>query len=137
MDYIIKNKIVSLGASSTVRDTQGNDLFIVRGRFFTFTKKKIIMDLAKKPLYQVRNKFWHIIMPKVFVWHPGERNHYGNQAGRAPAAGARPAEDYLGRYPERRLLRAPGPRCGRQRETGLASGDGLGSGFVIEKQFNV
>ena len=67
MDYIIKNKIVSLGASSTVRDTAGNDLFIVRGRFFTFTKKKIIMSLDKKPLYQVRNKFWHIIMPKVFV----------------------------------------------------------------------
>lgn len=67
MDYIIKNKIVSLGASSTVRDAQGNDLFIVRGRFFTFTKKKIIMDLAKKPLYQVRNKFFHILLPKVFV----------------------------------------------------------------------
>ncbi|MBQ3754746.1 MAG: LURP-one-related family protein [Clostridia bacterium] len=67
MDYIIKNKIVSLGASSTVRDAQGNDLFIVRGRFFTFTKKKIIMDLAKKPLYQVRNKFFHIFLPKVFV----------------------------------------------------------------------
>ena len=67
MDYIIKNKIVSLGASSTVRDTQGNDLFIVRGRVFTFTKKKIIMSLDKKPLYQVRNKFFHLVMPKVFV----------------------------------------------------------------------
>ena len=67
MDYIIKNKIVSLGASSTVRDTQGNDLFIVRGRVFTFTKKKVIMDLNKKPLYQVRNKFFHIWLPKIFV----------------------------------------------------------------------
>ena len=67
MDYIIKNKIVSLGASSTVRDTAGNDLFIVRGRFFTFTKKKIIMSLDKKPLYQVRNKFFHIWLPKIFV----------------------------------------------------------------------
>ena len=67
MDYVIKNKIVSLGASSTVRDLQGNDLFIVRGRVFTFTKKKIIMDLNKKPLYQVRNKFFHILLPKVYV----------------------------------------------------------------------
>jgi len=67
MQYFIKNKIVSLGGSSTVRDVEGNDLFIVRGRVFTFTKKKVIMDLAQKPLYQVRNKFWHIFMPKVFV----------------------------------------------------------------------
>ena len=69
MEYWIKNKIISLGGSSTVRDRakDGNDLFIVRGRVFTFTKKKIVMDLAKKPLYQVRNKFFHIFLPKVFV----------------------------------------------------------------------
>lgn len=69
MEYWIKNKIISFGGSSTVRDAakDGNDLFIVRGRVFTFTKKKIIMDLAKKPLYQVRNKFFHILLPKIFV----------------------------------------------------------------------
>ena len=67
MDYIIKNRIVSLGAGSTVRDTNGNDLFIVKGKVFTFTKKKIIMDLDKKPLYQVRNKFFHLFLPKIYV----------------------------------------------------------------------
>ena len=67
MKYIIKNKIISLGGSSTVRDEAGNDLFLVKGRVFTFTKYKKICSLDKKPLFRVRNKFWHILLPKVFI----------------------------------------------------------------------
>ena len=68
MNYVIKNKIVSLGASSTVRDEAGNDKFFVKGKIFTFTKKKYVMDVDKKTVfYRVRNKFFHILLPKVFI----------------------------------------------------------------------
>lgn len=68
MVYVIKNKIISLGASSTVRDENGVDQFFVKGKIFTFTKKKFIMDIEKKnTFYTVRNKFFHILLPKVFI----------------------------------------------------------------------
>ncbi len=67
MKYILKNKIFSLGSSSTVRDEAGNDLFFVKGAVFTFTKKKFIRDLNKNTLYTVRNKFFHLLLPKVFL----------------------------------------------------------------------
>ena len=68
MVYVIKNKIISFGASSTVRDEQGADKFFVKGKIFTFTKKKFIMDETKsKTFYRVRNKFFHLLLPKVFI----------------------------------------------------------------------
>lgn len=74
MKYILKNKIFSLGNGSTVRDESGKDLFIVKGSVFTFTQKKKICDLNKNPLYIVRNKFFHLLMPKVFLCDPnGEK----------------------------------------------------------------
>lgn len=67
MKYIIKNKIISFGGSSTVKDENDKDLFLVKGRVFTFTKYKKICSLDKKPLFSVRNKFFHILLPKVFI----------------------------------------------------------------------
>ena len=67
MKYVIKNKIVSLGGSSTVRDENDNDLFLVKGRVFSFTRYKTIADLDGSPIYKVRNKFFHIFLPKVFL----------------------------------------------------------------------
>lgn len=68
MIYVIKNKIVSLGASSTVKDEAGNAKFFVKGKIFTFTKKKYVMDVSKSTTYYtVRNKFFHIFLPKVFI----------------------------------------------------------------------
>lgn len=67
MKYIIKNKIISFGGSSTVRDDNGKDLYLVKGRVFTFTKYKKICSLDKTPIYRVRNKFFHILLPKVFI----------------------------------------------------------------------
>ena len=67
MRYIIKNKIVSFGGSSTVRDEAGNDLFFVKGRVISPTRYKTVMTTDKQPLYRVRNKFFHILLPKVFV----------------------------------------------------------------------
>lgn len=67
MKYIIKNKIISFGGSSTVKDEAGDDLYRVKGRIFTFTKFKTICTTDGQPLYKVRNKFFHILLPKVFI----------------------------------------------------------------------
>lgn len=67
MKYIIKNKIISWGGGSTVKDEADNDLFFVKGAVFTFTKKKTIRDMNKNVLFTVRNKFFHLLLPKVFV----------------------------------------------------------------------
>ena len=67
MKYIIKNKIISLGSSSTVKDDNGNDLFFVKGRIISPTRFKTVCALDKTPLYKVRNKFFHILLPKVFL----------------------------------------------------------------------
>lgn len=67
MKYIIKNKIFSIGGGSTVKDEAGNDLFYVKGKLLTFTKKKYIRTLGKDVLYSVRNKFFFFLLPKVYL----------------------------------------------------------------------
>ena len=67
MKYIIKNKIFSIGGGSTVTDESGNDLYYVKGKLFTFTKKKYIRTLDKEVLYTVRNKFFFLLLPKVYL----------------------------------------------------------------------
>lgn len=67
MKYILKNKVFSWGNGSTVRDESGRDLFFVKGKALTFTKKKYVRDMNKNVLYTVRNKFFHLLLPKVFV----------------------------------------------------------------------
>ncbi len=67
MKYIIKNKILSLGGSSTVMDDYGKDLYFVKGRIISPTRYKTICTPDGTPLYRVRNKFFHILLPKVFL----------------------------------------------------------------------
>ena len=67
MEIVIKNKWVSLGGSSVVQDINGNDLLTVKGKMFSFTRKKYINDLQGKTLYVVRNKFWRLFQRKAFV----------------------------------------------------------------------
>ena len=67
MELAIKNKWISLGGSSTVQDLQGNDVLKVKGKIFTFTAKKYIMDLDENVKYVVRNKFWRLFQRKAFI----------------------------------------------------------------------
>ena len=67
MKYIIKNKIISFGGSSTVKDDFGKDLFFVKGRVISPTRYKTIYSDRLRPLYKVRNKFFHLLLPKVFI----------------------------------------------------------------------
>lgn len=67
MDLMIKNKWVSLGGSSTVKDMEGKDVFFVKGKIFSFTRKKFIQDMDGNLKFVVRNKFWRLFQRKAFV----------------------------------------------------------------------
>ena len=67
MELLIKNKWISLGGSSTVKTADDKDVFIVKGKIFSFTRKKFISDMDGNLKYIVRNKFWRIFQRKAFV----------------------------------------------------------------------
>ena len=69
MEVSIRNKWISLRGGSTVKDMSENDVFRVKGKFWTFTRKKFIQDLNGNTLYVVRNKFWTLFARKAFVYN--------------------------------------------------------------------
>ena len=68
MQVSIRNKWISLRGSSTVKDLNENDVLRVKGKFWTFTRKKFVQDLDGNLLYTVRNKFWTFFVKKAFVY---------------------------------------------------------------------
>ena len=67
MELAIKNKWITLGGSSTVKDLEGKDVLFVKGRIFSFTRKKFIQDMEGNLKFIVRNKFWRLFQRKAFV----------------------------------------------------------------------
>lgn len=67
MKVFIKNKLISWGGSSHVLDESGQPVFKVKGKIFTFTKKKKMYDMQDKLLYTIRNKFWVGFCHKTIV----------------------------------------------------------------------
>ena len=72
MELSIRNKWVSLGESSVVQDMNGNDVMKVKGKVFSFTRKKTLTDLDGNVKYIVRNKFWRLFTYKAFVLDANE-----------------------------------------------------------------
>ena len=68
MKVFIKNKLVSLGGSSVVLNENEEPVFKVKGKFFTFTKKKKMYDMQGKLLYTIRNKYWTFMCRKTIVF---------------------------------------------------------------------
>ena len=68
MELAIRNKWISLRGSSVVKDLNENDVLKVKGKFWTFTRKKFVMTLDEKLLYTVGNKFWTLFVKKAFVY---------------------------------------------------------------------
>ena len=68
MELSIRNKWISLRGSSVVQDLEGNDVLRVQGKFFTFTRKKLVMDLNDNLKYTVRNKFWFLFRRKAMIY---------------------------------------------------------------------
>lgn len=67
MELAIRNKWISLGGSSVVKDLNENDVLKVKGKVFTFSNKKFVYDLEDNLLYTVRNKIFTIFARKAFV----------------------------------------------------------------------
>nr|MCR5113781.1 hypothetical protein [Acholeplasmatales bacterium] len=60
MELVIRNKWISLGGSSVVKDINENDVFFVKGKIFSFTKKKFLEDMNHNLKFMIRNKFWRL-----------------------------------------------------------------------------
>ena len=73
MEYIIRNKWITLRGSSYVRDINENDLYKVQGKFWTFTRKKFLRTLDDKDIYVIRNKFWKLFHYRAFVLEPDQK----------------------------------------------------------------
>lgn len=67
MELAIKNKWISIGGSSTVQDMGGRDVLCVKGKIFTFTRKKLVTTLDGRVIFTVRNKFFSLFGRKAFV----------------------------------------------------------------------
>lgn len=70
MEIAIRNKWITLGGSSVVKTLDGKDLLQVKGKIFTWTRKKIIQDMDGNTLFIVRNKFWRLFVHRAFVMDP-------------------------------------------------------------------
>ena len=68
MQVVIRNKFFTIGGSSEIKDIVGNVIYKVKGRIFSFTRKKFLQDLEGNTLYTIRNKFWHFFMKRAFIY---------------------------------------------------------------------
>ena len=69
MKVFIKNKILSIGDGSEVLKENHEPIFKVKGKVFTFTKKKRMYDMNDNLLYTIRNKYWTFFTNKAFVFN--------------------------------------------------------------------
>lgn len=67
MKVFIKNKLLSLGGDSDVLNENKEPIFKVKGKIFSFTKKKKLYNMQGELLYTIRNKFWNIFSNKVYI----------------------------------------------------------------------
>lgn len=68
MKVYIKNKLISLGGSSTVVNEQEQPVFTVKGKIVSPTKKKFLLDMEGNALYKIRNRFWNMFAYKTFIY---------------------------------------------------------------------
>lgn len=68
MKVTIKNKFLSLGGNSSVKNENGEDVFFVKGRFLSPTHVKWVCDKEGHKLYKVRNKWFNFINERAYVY---------------------------------------------------------------------
>ena len=72
MELNIRNKWISLAGSSVVKDVNEKDVLKVKGKFWSWRRRKYVMDLDGKVLYQVRNRFWNFFVHECYVFDANE-----------------------------------------------------------------
>ena len=68
MKVYIKNKIISWGGGSTVLDENKNEIYKVKGKVFSPTRKKRVSDMQGNVLYTVRNKWFNWFVHSAYVY---------------------------------------------------------------------
>ena len=68
MRLFVKNKMVSLGDGSYVLDENNQNVYMVKGKVFSFTRKKYLYDMEGKLLYTIRNKYFHFFKNSAFIY---------------------------------------------------------------------
>ncbi len=70
----IRNKWISLRGGSRVTDENENEIYYVKGKFWTFTKKKFVQTMDGEVLYVVRNKFWQFFTHYAMIYDKTGKN---------------------------------------------------------------
>ena len=68
MKVYIKNKFWSWGGGSSVVNENKEDVFKVKGKVFSITRKKYLCDLDGNRLYTIRNKWFNWFIHKAFIY---------------------------------------------------------------------
>ena len=68
MKVFIKNKLMSIGDGSSVLNENNEPLYNVKGKLISPTKKKFMYDLNGNLLYTIRNKYWTFFCDKVIIY---------------------------------------------------------------------
>ena len=68
MQVFIKNKIFSLGGSSVVVTADNRPIYNIKGKVFSPTRKKYVMDLNGNILFTLRNKFFNWFVHRVYIY---------------------------------------------------------------------
>lgn len=67
MRYQIRQKVLSLGDSFTIKDEYENDRFIVKGKLFSFGNKLRIYDLNGSEVVYIEQEMFHLL-PKYNIF---------------------------------------------------------------------
>ncbi|MBQ8844774.1 MAG: LURP-one-related family protein [Clostridia bacterium] len=67
MKVYIKNKLISIGGASKVLNENEQEVFHVKGKVFSPTRKKTITDKDGKVLYYVRNKWFNWFVHRAYI----------------------------------------------------------------------
>lgn len=68
MQVFIRNKIFSLGGSSVVVTADKTPVYNVKGKVFSPTRKKYVMDMNGNKLFVVRNKYFNWFVHKAYIY---------------------------------------------------------------------
>ena len=68
MKLYIKNKLNLLAGGSKVLDENGQEVFNVKGKMISPTRKKKIYDKDGNLLFIVRNKYWKFLTRKCIIY---------------------------------------------------------------------
>ena len=59
MEYVLKQKLLSLGNNFTIRDVEGRDAFQVKGKLLSIGDKLSLEDLAGNELIYIEQQFFN------------------------------------------------------------------------------